>query len=115
MTTPDELRALLAAVSWDIRPSELDLNRIVTVVEQWNSGLRDLAYDQHGEPYRDRFRNQMDAATDIITRAEAAERERDRLRAGVEALAGDLWRGGTHLIAMHAELLDSLAGDEATT
>lgn len=44
--------------------------------------LRELAIDQHGEPYRDRFRNQMDAATEILTEVE-------RLRgvlAAVEAL-----------------------------
>ena len=48
--------------------------------------LQELAIDQHGEPYRDRFRNQMDAAAELL--AEVA-----RLRAAVaavEALA-DEW------------------------
>ena len=48
--------------------------------------LQELAIDQHGEPYRDRFRNQMDAAAELLAEV---NRIRDAV-AAVEALC-DEW------------------------
>ena len=43
--------------------------------------LQGLAIDQHGEPYRDRFRNQMDAATELLAEVKCLHESEDEYAA----------------------------------
>lgn len=52
--------------------------------------LRRLAYDQHGELYRDRFRAQMLAGTELVGRITATEQERGALAGRIAAAEREL-------------------------
>ena len=43
--------------------------------------LQELAIDQYGEPYRDRFRNQMDAATELLAEVKRLHESEDEYAA----------------------------------
>ena len=43
--------------------------------------LQELAIDQHGEPYRDHFRNQMDAATELLAEVKRLHESEDEYAA----------------------------------
>lgn len=44
------------------------------------ASARDLAYDQHGDLYRDRFRNQMKAGLELVERMRTVEAQLDEQR-----------------------------------
>lgn len=70
--------------------------RGVALAEEYRvlrDGIRQLggvAYDQHGDLYRDRFRAQMEAAADLIAENDRLRRERNSWQKGHETAEAQL-------------------------